>query len=206
MYRKLGPVGNLYEWLWTLDQQMAAEVRARGCPCGGTLHSAHYPRKPRGGPGDLGPAYEQRLSFCCGAEGCRRRATPPSARFLGRRVFLGVVVVLATAVQAGLAPRHVRRLREAFDCDLNIDPRTLARWVEWWQERLPRSTFWQGAKAYLLPPVCPGSLPASLLERFELEPDPAAGMVALLRFLTPLSTGPLVTLDEGRLGSAEDAN
>jgi hypothetical protein len=60
----------LYDLLLAFDQDLAAETRAAGCVfCGGTLHSARYPRKPRGGPGDLGPHYATRLSFCCAGDG-----------------------------------------------------------------------------------------------------------------------------------------
>jgi hypothetical protein len=47
----------LYDVLLKFDRDLAAEARAAGCPCGGVLHSARYPRKPRGGPDDLGPEY-----------------------------------------------------------------------------------------------------------------------------------------------------
>lgn len=73
--------------LWQLrlrfDRDLAAEAREQGCRCGGVLHRADYPRKPRGGPSDLGPDYGRRLSLCCAREGCRKRTTPPSVRFLG---------------------------------------------------------------------------------------------------------------------------
>ncbi|MGH7354468.1 MAG: hypothetical protein ACRELS_07845 [Candidatus Rokuibacteriota bacterium] len=60
----------LYDLLLTFDHDLAAEARSAGCAlCGGTLHSARYPRKPRGGPDDLGPEYTTRLSFCCAADG-----------------------------------------------------------------------------------------------------------------------------------------
>jgi hypothetical protein len=39
--------------LTRLDQDLAEQTRTQGCPCGGRLHRAHYPRKPRGGPADL---------------------------------------------------------------------------------------------------------------------------------------------------------
>jgi hypothetical protein len=38
-----------------------------------------------------------RFSFCCDRDGCRNRATPPSVRFLGRKVYLGAVVMLISA-------------------------------------------------------------------------------------------------------------
>jgi hypothetical protein len=197
VYRTIVPGGNFYEWLWELDQERAEQTRAEGCACGGRLHRSDFERKPRGGPQDLGRAYDRRLSFCCAKDGCRRRATPPSVRFFGRRVYLGVVVILASALQAGLAPRHVSRLHKYLGCDLDINRRTLARWLAWWRERLPRSTFWEVAKAHLMPPMDLRSLPASLLERFGLEPEPAAALGALLCFLSPVTTGTLIELDEG---------
>jgi hypothetical protein len=61
---------SLYDQLLTFDHDLAAEARAAGCAfCGGILHSARYPRKPRGGLDDLGPEYTTRLSFCCAADG-----------------------------------------------------------------------------------------------------------------------------------------
>ena len=45
-------------------------------------------------------------------------------RFLGRRVYAGMVVVLITTMIHGLKAGRVRRIREA----LQIDSRTLKRW------------------------------------------------------------------------------
>ena len=81
-------------------------------------------RKPRGGP-----PWEVRFSFCCAKEGCRRRHTPGSVRFLGRRVYAGLIVVLVSAMLHGLNPERVQRLRKV----LGIDWRTLGRWRQWWR-------------------------------------------------------------------------
>jgi hypothetical protein len=81
------------------DEDWAEQVRRAGCPaCGGRLHSADYPRKPRGGPAELGAGYAVRLSFCCADAACRRRKTPESVSFQGRRVYLGAVVLLGSAL------------------------------------------------------------------------------------------------------------
>ena len=80
-----------------LDQHIADQVRNLGCShCRGKLHVANYPRKPRGIHRDvLGPEYTQRLSFCCSV--CHRRTTPPSVRFLGRKVYLASIITLLSA-------------------------------------------------------------------------------------------------------------
>ena len=57
------------------------------------------------GPGDLPDEYRYRFSFCCDRDGCRKRVTPPSVRFLGRRVYLGAVVILIGRHAAGTRPR-----------------------------------------------------------------------------------------------------
>jgi len=44
----------LFHFLSTIDEDLAARSRLLGCSfCGGVLHSARYPRKPRGGPSAL---------------------------------------------------------------------------------------------------------------------------------------------------------
>lgn len=176
----------LYDVLLKFDHDLAAEARAARCPCGGVLHSARYPRKPRGGPDDLGPEYTTRLSFCCAVEGCRRRVTPPSVRFLGRRVYLGAVVVLVTALRAGLTARRAAQLREW----LGVSGRTLTRWRQWWRETFVASPFWQGMKGRFAPPVDPRQLPATLLERFVAD-HARDRLVALLGFLAPITTRPV---------------
>ena len=137
-----------YHVLARIDRDLAALAREGGCKrCEGVLHSARFPRKPRGTPADLGGDGEWRASFCCAA--CRKRATPPSVRYLGRRVYLGAVVVLAAAMQQGPAPWRASRLRELFGVSLQ----TLARWRAWWQEAFVESSFWNAAKAAFSPPV-----------------------------------------------------
>ena len=111
-----------------VDADLAHEAAQLGCLyCHGKLHRADFDRKPRGGP-----QWERRYSFCCAEEDCRRRRTPESVRFLGRRVYAGLVVVLVTVIIHGLKPARVRRIREV----LQIDSRTLKRWRQWWLDTL----------------------------------------------------------------------
>jgi len=182
MFAALLADGRLYELLQRVDEDLAAEHRALGCPhCGAVLHSARYRRKPRGFAG-LAAEYGWRLSLCCAREGCRKRATPPSLRFLGRKVYLGAVVVVVSALRCGVTPTRARYLQER----VGISPRTLMRWRKWWCEELIATPFWRAACAALMPPVEHSELPASLLERFA----GAAGdrLISALRWMSPLTT------------------
>ena len=123
-----------------------------------------------------------RLSFCCAREGCRRRTTPPSVRYLGRRVYLGAVVVLATAMQAGITAARATGLRDL----LGVSVPTLKRWRRWWQESFVTSAFWRAAKARVMPPVATAGLPSSLLERFV--GDEQTRLLHTLKFLCPMTT------------------
>ena len=100
-----------HELLVEMDREIAEAERQRGCVCGGPLHRADYLRQARGLAPGVATA-QTRFSFCCAREGCRRRATPPSLRFLGRRTYVATVVVLASALQQGVCARRARMLRE----------------------------------------------------------------------------------------------
>ena len=143
-------------------------------------YSARYPRKPRGGPRGLGSEYERRLSFCCAKEGCRRRTTPPSVRFLGPRVYHGAVVVLVSAMEGGVTVQRAARLRES----LGVSLRTLKHWRRWWRTVFVASPFWKQAKGRFTPPVDVATLPASLLERF-VGQDVQARLIKVLRLSRP---------------------
>ena len=181
MYHKILRDASFYSTLLQIDKDIAAAVRASGCPCGGRLHSARYPRKPRGGPDGFGPEHDRRLSFCCAEDGCRQRVTPPSVRFLGRRVYFGVVVLLLTVMCQGVTERRAAALRH----ELGVSRRTLERWRGWWREAFVASAFWRGARGHLVPEPEVEALPGSLLERFGAT---LSGVTATLRFLSPLTT------------------
>jgi hypothetical protein len=171
----------LHGLLEKVDSDLAEKVHQGGClRCSGKLHRADYKRKPRGGPKGEQEVY--RDSFCCDQEGCRKRHTPPSVRFLGRRVYWGIVVVLVCAIQHGLKPQRVRVLRES----LGIDRRTLERWRAWWLETFVRSSFWKTARSRFMPLLCEKTLPLSLCQAFRL--DRRDRLLNLLKFLSPLTT------------------
>jgi hypothetical protein len=113
-----------------------------------------------------------------------------SVRFLGRRVYLSLAVVLASARLAGQRPT-VARLSD----ELNIPMRTLERWRQWWRQQFPLTPLWRAQCARFMPPVDTALLPASLLERFA--GDAAESLLRLLHFLSPITVRN-VELYEGR--------
>jgi hypothetical protein len=152
--------------LEAIDAEIAAHLAAQGCPfCGGPLHQGNYLRKPRGAllaPG--GEQYALRYSLCCGWRDCRRRVLPPSLRFLGRRVYLEVVVLFATVVL-----QVVAAFRKA-SVATGVPARTLRRWATWWVGGFPTSPTWIELKArFVPPPPDEALLPASLVDRVERE-------------------------------------
>lgn len=183
MYHDLPRDASFWSFLFSVDRDLAASARKSGCGCGGRLHRADYPRKPRGGGNDLPRQYGFRLSFCCDREGCRKRVTPPSVRFLGRKVYLAAVVVLVAAMRQGPSPRRVRELSRLFDADR----RTIGRWQVFWRDHFPQTPFWKAARGRLTPPVEMAVLPRALFDAFFRGDDPCQSWARLLRFLSPIT-------------------
>jgi hypothetical protein len=172
MYATITLDVNFWHALIAIDEEICRQVQGVGCPwCGGPLDRSDYERKPRGIGLALQEAFAWRCSTCC--RDCRKRVTPPSVRFLGRKVYAGAIVILATlGVLACGAAR-----------------RTMERWGTWWTKLLPATAFWQAACGRLMPAVDAGRLPGSLLERFEQRAG-ATGTSALtdmLRLLQPVT-------------------
>ncbi|MGI9332331.1 MAG: hypothetical protein ACR2RL_04160 [Gammaproteobacteria bacterium] len=192
----------MWRRLLEIDIQIAGEVRAAGCThCAGVLHGARYPRKPRGVPRALlGEDYEHRLSLCCSVEGCRRRSTPASVRFLGRRVYLGAVVLVLSALSHGLSARRCAELENRY----GVSERTLRRWRHWWQVLLPRTPWWGQARARWVVAPREREMPASLLERFGESVDGAV-LSAALGFVSPCSLSSFDALRDGRTAPAQEA-
>jgi hypothetical protein len=185
----LGEVG-FYRLLLRFDEEMAVATRALGCwRCGKVLHVADFTRKPRGVPPGLGERYCERLSFCCADRQCRKRRTPPSLRFLSRKVYLAAVVVLVSALRGGATPRRLRYLEEL----VGVSRRTILRWRVWWSEEFPNTPFWRTAAGALMPPVERTQLPLALLERFA--GSARDRLLALLRYLAPITTESVAVRD-----------
>lgn len=176
---------SFFRLLQRIDQEIATAAQAAGCRCGGALHRAAYPRKPRGLPAGLRDGFLSRLSYCCAV--CRKRITPASVRFLGRRVYLGLVLALVSQRAAGAKSPLWQALK--------IPRRTLERWRRWWREDFRLTPLWQQLRARFMPLVCEHELPDSLRERFKMA-DLGDRLVQWLHLLSPLSTRVLSTAAE----------
>jgi hypothetical protein len=177
-----------FEALIEFDRVVAEGVQREGCPdCGGPLHRGDYERKPRFGLlwGEV-ESFGTRFSFCCGREGCRHRRTPPSLRFLGRRVYVGAVVILASiVVWTQMAASKASRVT-------GVPGRTLRRWGSWWRGPFLISPVFVELSGRMVPAVDRSRLPASLLDGVTV-PFPGS-LKKLLGWLAPLTTA---SCDEG---------
>lgn len=162
MYADILADASFVDVLVRIDRALASAVKALGCQrCGAVLDVANYERKARG-PWPLGREHCLRLSLCCRRPGCRKRVQPPSVRFLGRHVYLGVAVLLGTALRQGPSPSSSAEVSRA----LGADRRTLGRWRSWWTERVGPSRTFEIARAEVVPPPAAAELPRSLLDSF----------------------------------------
>jgi len=157
-----------FQQLLRLDHQIAEQTQTRNCRCGGRLHRSDYDRKPRGVPDDCVKYVARRFSFCCASAGCRRRATPPSVRFMGRRVYVAAVVLMATAGWSDVD-------------ESEVPSRTRRRWRAYFARKLVESLRWREIRARLDSPVDETRLPGSLLER--LPGDRPEVLISGLRLL-----------------------
>jgi hypothetical protein len=176
------PGAKFFEGLLENDARELVRAQQGGCPwCGERLDRADFPRKPRGVPPAWEASFSRRFSLCCSREGCRKRLTPPSVRFLGRRVY-AAVVVLAASLSALVA--------------IAVPERTLRRWSAWWGGAFTESAFFRTARARLMPPVDVTRLPRSLVERFAAaEPSVDLALLKALVFVSPLSAPPSFSRD-----------
>ncbi len=171
-----------FEKLTAIDIAIVERAAEQPCrDCGGPLHRGDYPRKPRGGRlAAAAESFGRRFSLCCGRDGCRHRATPPSVRFLGRRVYVGAMVILASVVALTMA-RASAVVRTT-----GVPARTARRWLRWWRGPFITTAPFVELSAYLVPAPDRQALPASLLER--LAGDRAVGVTKLLAWLAPITT------------------
>ncbi|WP_437323574.1 hypothetical protein [Sorangium sp. So ce381] len=165
-----------------VDEAVTRRVAVEGCPvCDGPLHRSDYDRKPRGARVvPAGEAFARRFSLCCRREGCRMRAMSPSVRFLGRRVYLGAVVIPASIVALALLRAAANIWRRT-----GVPARTTRRWLGWWQGPFLRTGVFVSICARLIG-VDVGPVPASIVDR--IEGTQTQQVRTMLELLAPLTT------------------
>ena len=114
-----------------------------------------------------------------------------SVRFLGRRVYVGLALVLGSGRHAGQNPAAARLATM-----LSVSRRTVQRWRQWWGQEFALTSLWQAMCARFMPPVATDAMPLSLLERFMGNRQEA--LIRLLVFLSPLTVTAAVTIGQGR--------
>lgn len=170
-----------FERLLAVDEALVAHAAQKPCRfCGGPLHRSDYLRKPRGGLiAGGGEEFARRFSLCCGREGCRRRAMPPSVRFLGRRVYLGAAVIVASVIALSMDGAAVVRRATG------IAARTTRRWLRWWRGPFTTTGVFVELAARLPATTSRSALPQSVLAA--LATDPLDAVSKLLRWLMPIT-------------------
>lgn len=172
---------SLYRFLQQIDLDTFNTARANPCAhCGGKLDCSHYKRKPRGV--NLDPDDDcRRYSLCCREEGCRKRLTCVSLRFMGRKVFLGFFILFASSLPKSSEGLRIHRISK----ELGVAPQTLRRWLEYWREHFVESVFWRREQGLFAPPFDEDNFATILISRFSVKALDCDPWSRLLAFLAP---------------------
>lgn len=167
---------SFYFFLLKIDQDTLHKVKEKRCPyCNSSLDMAHFLRKPRGfPPGNFPNEFCIRYSLCCRKEGCRKRISPPSVRFLGRKVYLMIFILFTSSIS--------RKYFRIIQKETGLSSHSLTRWRNFWKNEFLKTSFWKHAKARFMPPINEDQLPGSLLRRF----DDSLYDAKILIFLAPI--------------------
>jgi len=183
MYHSLLTDTRFHDSLFDLDRLIAEQVRQAQCPkCLGNLNQSNFPRKPRGVPENTHPDYHIRFSLCCSKEGCRKRFTPPSMRFLSRKVYSSVVILLIFMFKPETDESRIEKINTLLGTTLSIE--TLRRWRHFWIKALPQTHTW---KRQAFSYAHAQNLPVSLLTLFEQTGEQA--LIMGLKLILPLTAG-----------------
>ena len=174
-----------------IDQEIADEFFRTGCcrHCKSKeLSRSDYPRDPRGIPKDASEEiinkYSCRFSFLC--RKCRRRTTPPSVRFMGRKIYatLGVLWV-SLENERGALPglEELRQLMGKCLSDVTIE-----RWLNWWQSKVWNSPFWKEFQGQLLGEIKQSQFISGVWDHFKRQLSDSTSICdAVLRFFSPIT-------------------
>jgi len=188
MYQNFLYNSTFHALLDTIDQEFTNKAKQEGCPyCGGQLNIADYPRSTFGVPAQFRSMYDERYSLCC--DTCRRRITPPSVRFFGRRWFPAPLLLLISLLSKGASSRRCALVKQHFGIAVSLS--TWKRWRRWWNTVFPTTLFWQQSKGLLVSTLqaVHSHYPRILLDL--LQGKLTEKMCLLLQFLAPLTASNL---------------
>jgi hypothetical protein len=150
--------------------------------CFGNLNQSNYPRKPRGVPEGTHPDYHIRFSLCCSTEGCRKRFTPPSMRFLSRKVYSSVVILLIFLFKPETDESRIEQINTLLGTTLSVE--TLRRWRHFWTKDVPQTHTWKRLPVHR---ILSQDLPISLLALFQ--ETGKQSLLMGLKLILPLTAG-----------------
>ncbi len=183
MYHSLLQNTIFYNSLFALDLQIANQYQQSHCPfCGGKLHQAHYRRIPLGVPTGVHEDYSLRFSYCCANDGCRKRLTTPSMRFLSQKQYSSVIILVIFMLKSKTDESKVEELNRLIDGSLSVE--TLRRWRCYWVNKVTQSHTFKRA-AFIHEDAL--SMPCSLLAKFKKNAEQSLELA--LKWLLPLTTG-----------------
>ncbi len=169
--QKISITSNFFHNLLSKDEDLAAKTKEAGClNCAGVLNVSNFPRKPRGIPDDFTSFFLIRLSLCC--RRCRKRVTPPSVRFWGRRIYTAITILLY------LLSLLIEENRDT------ITIKTAKRWTNYFQTIFTKGDFWRARQGDFMPSLNLNHIIPSLAEKFE-QRDAVERWRAILCYLAP---------------------
>ena len=183
MYHSLLLNTIFYNSLLALDLLIANQYQQSHCPsCGGKLHQAHYRRSPIGVPIGVCDNYWLRFSYCCATDGCRKRLTTPSMRFLSQKQYSSVIILVIFMLKSKTDESKVEELNQLINSSLSVE--TVRRWRHYWVNKVTQShTFIRAALTHKESL----SMPSSLLAKFKKNAEQSLELA--LKWLLPLTTG-----------------
>ena len=175
--------------LLSFDREIIEKAHGKPCPyCQGkdkgTLHRADYVRRVDGIDisGIADHDKNRRFSLCCSKDGCRKRHTVASARFIGRTTYSSTVVLLAMILHQGYSRRRYRQLHRLF----GLNRKTIDRWVAKWRSEFIKTPFYRRMSGSFIPPPEILNIPRSILVRFEGKL--LNKLLELAKYLSPISS------------------
>lgn len=166
-----------------IDRELSQLVQKQGCPCGGRLDQSNYPRSPMGVPSAFRPSYDERFSFCC--NDCRKRITPASVRFFGRRWYPAPLLILISTLMLSINEYRLTQIKRHFG--ITVTESTWKRWRRWWRDVFTATPFWKQARGSIPEYPQRAILPRGILCVFQGGIDQK--IILFLRFLSPITAG-----------------